>query len=326
MLKGVPRVFFWYFHYLTNFIYLKLRIRRIIKRINPSLIHLFGTENAYFSSTILQLSKIKPVIISIQGYASHISSNSYFIRKRKKIEHQIIKCYKDFGTGDEPMKCFLKSINPKVIFHHHEFAINKPQYCSTDYSHKVYDIVFFARVSKDKGVEDLIKATSIIKKDKKGIKVCVIGPVSTNYLKYIKDLAIKLEVRTNIDFKGALNTLDDVHKIAVLSRVTVLPTYADAIPGTILESMLMKIPCVAYAVGGLPSLNHDCDAIILVKKGSINELAEKISEVLNGKLGKDKMIEDGYNMVNQRWDDKIIGNSIYSIYQKLLSAHEVKKV
>jgi len=318
MIPQIPKRILWLFHYITNFFLIKFFVKKIVNKINPDLIHMFGTENAYFTSSIFQFKKKYPVLISIQGFASHMLSNKYYSKKRKKVEIEIIKNFNNFGTRNKEMDEFLLSINKNIKFYYHEFAIYKPKYISSETTKKIYDIVFFARISKDKGIEDLIKAISKIKKNKKDIKVCVIGPGSTKYDNFLKTLSLNLGVKDNIDFIGALNTVDEVHNIAVQAKVSVLPSYYDTIPGTILESMLMKIPCIAYDVGGIPTLNSKNETILLVKKGDINELAKKILYLLNNKRKSDELTENAFHLVNSRWNDNDIYNSILDSYEKIL--------
>ena len=61
----------------------------------------------------------------------------------------------------------------------------------------------------------------------------------------------------------------------------VLPTPKDGIANTFLESMIMKLPVVAYNIGGIPSITENRRCIHLVNKGDINRLADGICKVLN---------------------------------------------
>ena len=52
-----------------------------------------------------------------------------------------------------------------------------------------------------------------------------------------------------------MNPNNTFTKHAINARICVLPTYHDILPGTILESMFMKLPVIAYDVTGLSELN-----------------------------------------------------------------------
>ena len=77
----------------------------------------------------------------------------------------------------------------------------------------------------------------------------------------------------------------DVFKEAIKAKICVLPTYYDVIPGTIIESMFMKIPVVAYAVGGIPTLNDNVETVRLVDKYDINGLAKEPKSIGSAESG-----------------------------------------
>jgi glycosyltransferase involved in cell wall biosynthesis len=319
MFPIMPKRVIHFFHNYSDFILIKKSVRRIINGIDPDLIHMFGTENAYFTSSIFQFKNNYPVFITIQGFANHLITNNYLIRKRKEVEIEIIKEFNIFGIRDEAMKSYLRKINPECRFIYHEISPYIPKYQVKDGTVKIFDIIFFASISKDKGIEDLIKAVSIIVKEKKDLKVCVVGPAPPQYIYYLKELAKDLAVNKNIVFFGPLQTIDDVHQLVIKSVVTVLPTYADTIPGTIIESMFMGIPCVSYAVGGIPSLNKNNEIIKLVDKGDILSLAKEILLLLGVKKVYNDIAIGALEYVKSRWQDDIIYKSVLSAYKEILT-------
>lgn len=319
MIPIIPKRINHFFHNYSDFILIKKSIKRIINGIKPDLIHLFGTENAYFSSSIFQFRKKYPVFITVQGFANLLSTHDYQVRKRKKIEIRIIKMFKVFGIRDEAMRSYLKEINPDIRFIYHELSPYIPKYKVTPATEKLFDIIFFASVTKSKGVEDLIKACSIIEKGRKELRVCIVGPADPHYIKYLKKLTDDLGISENIVFSGVLKSLDDVHKLVVKSSVTVLPTYADTIPGTIVESMFMGVPCVSYSVGGIPSLNEKKEIIKLVDIGDISNLAKEIMSLLSNKELYDEIAREAFNYVYNRWQDESIYNSILAAYKEILA-------
>jgi len=79
---------------------------------------------------------------------------------------------------------------------------------------------------------------------------------------------------------GFLQNHADVHEIAINSKMTVLPTYNDILPGTIIESLKAGIPVVAYAANGVVDFNSKSNIIKLVELGNIQELADEILNLI----------------------------------------------
>ncbi len=264
----------------SNYHYIGSKISKIILKINPDIIHLHGAENPYYSSGIIPLLKKYPILLTIQGYVRNSSTNNRKEKKRIEMEDLIMKQIYHFGTRTKEMSEIALSMNSKANLHFHNYTVTIPDMIK-DGRPSSYDIVFFARVCKDKGIEDLLQALSLVKKEKADISLHIIGPVSESYKQHLKSMIKLLAIETNVVWVGFLDDQQDIYKHAVNAEICVLPTHHDIIPGTIVESMYMKLPVIAYAVGGIPELNNTEERIILVEKNNIPQLAEKIILLLN---------------------------------------------
>jgi glycosyltransferase involved in cell wall biosynthesis len=266
---GVFRVDLW-----TNYFLMKKYFTHIVKIVKPDIIHMHGTENE-FCTGITQFHEQYPVFITIQGFIHKTVLRSAVIQKRIDAELKILRMFNHFGYRTETMGKDIKSHNPDATLHWHKYPIKVIEPIDIP---KKYDIVFFARMSKEKGIEDLLKAIAIIKDQKPDISLCAIGEGKT---KHLKSLARTLGIEENIMWAGFLPTQNNVHELASAARVSVLPTYHDMIPGTIVESMFLKLPVIAYNVGSIHEVNKNYEIICLVKKGDIYSLANEIICLLN---------------------------------------------
>lgn len=276
-----PGFFKW--DYLTNFYSNKRIVKKLINKIKPNLIHLHGAENAYFSSTILQFLGKFPIIFTLQGMISlSTEKKSYQIKKRIKIEKTILSKIQHAFYSTETMKIQMNEFNTKIKFYWNDYPTGLVEKVIDS---KIYDLVFFARITKDKGIGDLIKALAIIKKEICDISLCVIGG---GKLEFWKKLAKEENVSENIQWIGFLPTQKEVHQIASKAKISVLPTYHDMIPGTIIESMLLDLPVVAYDVGSIKEINSKEEIVTLVNKNDIKGLANAILILLkNSNLRND---------------------------------------
>jgi len=318
MLPLIPKRIIHFFHHNTDFYFIKRTVKRIINNIKPDIIHLFGTENAYYTSSVFQFRNIYPVFITVQGFITNMATISYLGVKRKKIERELIQQLNLFGIRNNEMKDFIFSINPEARLFYHELSPNIPKLEITETTKKLYDIIFFARISRDKGVEDLIEAASIIVEEKKDLKVVIIGTTSPGYIKFLKRKVSNLGIDENVIFKGHMKNIEDVHRFVIQSRVTVLPTYADAIPGTIIESMFLGVPCVSYSVGGIPTLNEHAEVIKLVNKGNIQGLVKETLSLLKEEELYNDISVRAKKYAEKRWNNDVIYNAIIKAYKEIL--------
>jgi glycosyltransferase involved in cell wall biosynthesis len=306
----------------TNFSFIKQKIETIITKVNPDIIHLHGAENPYYSAGILTLINKYPTITTIQGFIRNTLIINKQIRQRIHIEEEIIKKSIHFGTRTNEMSKIIFNINPSAILHFHNYPITFPTVVKDKNTYSDFDIVFFSRVTKDKGIEDLLNAVLIIKNAKPDISLHIIGAVSKSYKKYLVNIIREYKIEENVHLIGFMPTQNDIYKQCLKAKVSVLPTYHDILPGTIIESMLMKIPVVAYAVGGIPDINIHNENIILVEKQNVHKLAEKILLLLNDEKKRNQLSEEAYNYAIRKFDNNLVKEDILIAYHKILRSCE----
>lgn len=305
----------------TNFFWIKKKVEKIVKAINPDIVHLHGAENAFFySSGILPILGKYPLLTTIQGFVRNSSSIDYQTKIRIKIEEQIIKGTTYFGIREtKEMESIVTSLNPNAKFFYHNYPISIPHVVKDNIGKdEPIDCIFFARVCKDKGIEDLLQAISLVKKKIPQINLSVVGGVDSQYMDVLGGIIKQLGIEENVKFYGYLPTQHDIHQLAYNAKVCVLPTYHDILPGTVLESMFMKLPVIAYAVGGLPELNKYEENLKLVELNKIENLAEIIIKLLNSIDERNQVSVKACIYVNKRFNNSEVVSSIIQSYNKIL--------
>jgi glycosyltransferase involved in cell wall biosynthesis len=307
---------------ITNFITIKLKVKKIIYKINPNIIHLYGGENPYYSSAVIPfLKNSNKVLITIQGFISldNENTNNLHMRKRKKIEKTILKEAKNFGVRIKDSCNVIKQFNDNPVFYWHDLPLTKPGInLQENAPSKEYDCVIFGRVSPENGHEDLLKAVSLVKKTKNDISMVIVGPFKDDeYKNKLMDICEQLNITENVFFKGYIKSQQDAFKEVIKAKVDVLLTYYDVIPGTILECMYLGVPVISYAVGGIPELNDERESLVLVNKGDVAAVAEKIIQLLADEVYRGKLSANAKITVGKFYDDEKIYNDIIYIYQEL---------
>ncbi len=306
----------------TDYKFIKSQISKIIHKIDPDIIHLHGAENPYYSAGILPLIGEYPALLTIQGFARKASSINKEVKKRIAYEELIIKNIKYFGVRTGDMKEVLLSLNPKAKFFFHNYPFTIPKHTKSNES--TFDIIFFARISKDKGIEDLLQAMKLMKRVKPDISLMVIGSASKSYLLKLQLMCRQLQITTNVKFLGFMKTQNDIYKIAVKAKICVLPSYHDINPGTIIESMYMKLPVVTYNVTGMSELNEKKNTVMLVEQRNVNQLAEKTIQLLKNTDLQNTLAQNAYTYAQERFNNNNIPNDILNAYQSILTESRIR--
>jgi glycosyltransferase involved in cell wall biosynthesis len=294
--RGWPYVF----RYFSNYFLLYRKVKKFLKKINPDLIHLHGTEHD-LSAVALRFKT--PKLITIQGFINEVvkRNNNPYMQRKLKIENKIFKKFKYFGVRATFMENIIKQYNPNAKFFFHNYITEKPKFKKTP----EFDahIVFAARICKDKGIEDLIEALKIVKLSYPQFKFKIIGSINDKYKKHIINLLSRNGLLENTRLIGFLPNINDVHYEVSKSLINVLPTYYDIISGTIIESMFIGVPVIAYDVGAINELNKKRQSLIIVEKGNINMLANEIIRLLQDKDLRETLSTNSKLEMNERFGD-----------------------
>jgi glycosyltransferase involved in cell wall biosynthesis len=97
------------------------------------------------------------------------------------------------------------------------------------------------------------------------------------------------------------------------SDIFVLPTYAEAMPMSVIEAMAAGLPVISTRVGGIPELIEDGVDGILFAPGDVGALAEKISFLLNNKDTRIKIGKKAKQKAREQMDFRVYVNKLRTL-------------
>jgi glycosyltransferase involved in cell wall biosynthesis len=132
-------------------------------------------------------------------------------------------------------------------------------------------VVTVARLSPEKDVANLVRATALVAQRAPEMRVEVAGggPCQEG----LKRLAADLGVVDRITFTDELR---DVAAVLARARMFVLPSLSEGTPLTVLEAMACGLPVVATRVGGIPDVVIEGETGLLVPAADPPALAEAV--------------------------------------------------
>lgn len=140
-----------------------------------------------------------------------------------------------------------------------------------------YDIVYIGRISREKGLDRLLKSLSIINMDSVRLWVCG-GFVDSKFEAEIKDYVREYKLTNNVEFCGFQ---DNPYKFIFNADLLVIPSRREGFPNVMLESFVLKTPVVITNCA--PSLSDYINkykaGIIVDNKENPQLLAEAIKKV-----------------------------------------------
>ncbi|BDG45216.1 glycosyltransferase family 4 protein [Saccharococcus caldoxylosilyticus] len=173
---------------------------------------------------------------------------------------------------------------------------------------------FVGRLTRDKGIEELIKAFKIVKKDIKDLRLLIVGdfeegdPVSD---------ATKKEINHNKHIYK-LGFLKNPIPYYYIMDVFVFPTHREGFGNVSIEAAAAELPVVTTDATGAIDTVMDNVTGFVVPVGDYNKMADKISFILKQPSIGRKMGKEGRKRVIEKFRSEIIWGELYNLYSKII--------
>jgi glycosyltransferase involved in cell wall biosynthesis len=192
--------------------------------------------------------------------------------------HKWLKIYDKVSCFITPSECMRQSMiqggfpEEKIKFIPSFIDITDKDPC---YENKGY-ILFFGRISSDKGVQVLLEAIRVGKID---IPVLIAGESTDDTPGKHKEYALEHKLK-NVDFVG-FKKGQELEELIKGALFTVVPSiWLDNSPMSVMESMAFGKPVIGSDIGGISEqITDECGLKFSV--GDASELAYKIKEMLS---------------------------------------------
>ena len=160
-------------------------------------------------------------------------------------------------------------------------------------------VITISRLVKKNGIEDLIKAISILPKD---IKCLIVGD-GPDRIK-LENLARQLKIEDRVFFLGQIEH-NKVFQYLKISDVFVRPSLSEGLGNSFLEAMAVGIPIIGTPVGGIPDFLKDEKTGLFCEVRNHFSIAEKIVKILKDEKLKNRLVENAKELVfkNYNWDN-----------------------
>ena len=174
-------------------------------------------------------------------------------------------------------------------------------------------ILFVGRLSKQKGIFNLLKAFKLLS-DKASL-VLVTGKPDER--KVVDEFEKAINEVGNVVWINKMLKDEELIPLYTMASVFVCPSIYEPFGIVNLEAMATETPVVAFKTGGIPELVVDGETGILVRPGDVKELANAIEYVLkNPEIGK-VMGENGRKRVLQYFTWSKVARETLKLYEKV---------
>jgi len=161
--------------------------------------------------------------------------------------------------------------------------------------HVPYDdyILYASGSNPDKGPHLLLKSWATVSKEFRDLKLYMIGCKGS----WVESLAKKMSLN-NVVLLGKLSS-DELYKLMYKARAVVMPSIWPEPFGRIpVEANRLGVPAVVSSAGGLPETIVNGVTGYVFKAGDANDLAEKVTKVLERDFNREEVIRHSYEKID----------------------------
>jgi glycosyltransferase involved in cell wall biosynthesis len=170
-------------------------------------------------------------------------------------------------------------------------------------------VVTVARLSPEKDVANLVRASALVARQFPDLSVEVAGGGAC--FDDLKRLTAELGVGDRVKFLGEVR---DVPALLARARMFVLPSRSEGIPLTVLEAMARGLPVVATRVGGLSEVVVEGETGLLVPSADPAALAAAMLRLWRETDTGRRMGEAGRRRVEQVFDIRRMIDDYEALY------------
>ncbi len=179
-------------------------------------------------------------------------------------------------------------------------------------------ILFLSNLMRTKGIYLLLEAVSLLKKKGKNFTLFIAGAYSdTMNERQLNDYLISLDIKDRVKYLGVVKG-QKKNEILSRSEIMVLPSYNECFPLVILEAYQSSMAVIASDKGAIKNIVNEGKNGFILDELSKEEIADKITLLLENKDLLKKMGERNYQEYLNKYSFEIFENNFIGIINEII--------
>jgi len=300
-----------------------LRLLRLIKRLKPQVVYIFGVR----ATLLVRIIRAANTFKLVQGVRWNPASKTRLDRSFRFIEAWLSGLVDGYICNSKiaaETVTKIKGVDPKkirVVYNGIELPPTIPYagLQKTDLKAHIArpSIIVIANLTPRKGHIDFLHTIKDVVERIPKAMFYFIGRDDMDG--ELQRQVLRMGLERHIEFTGFEADLSNYYRNACL---TVLPSkYGEGCPTSILESMAYGVPVVAFSVDGIPELVSDRNDGLLVPKERVWLMAEYIITLVTNQGYSQRLGEAGMRKVSEEFTLSSCATQHELIFKELLEQH-----
>ena len=296
--------------------------QRIIKQIRPEVIFFWHIINTTTSTVSCALDMGLPFVCRIEDYSlaqlkiqlnrkDHSIKDRYgslilkmaectrFEKHHLIVNSQSVKDYYLQATFLESSIDVLPDGLPSRLLHHPSNRLN-PSFANPA---GLVSLCFVGRINPDKGPDVAIKTIALLKKEPSipPVHLDLIGTGLPEYVNYLKQLAVSLDLEDSVTFLGKLDLEEVLHRYQYYDAILFTSRWQEPFSRVVLEAMAQGLPVIGTDYGGTPEIICDHKNGLLVPVDDPQAIANAVKSLFTSPDLASQISVNAYETIRSRY-------------------------
>jgi glycosyltransferase involved in cell wall biosynthesis len=245
--------------------------------------------------------------LNTQCYADSASQRHFLINERLVAASKLSVLGEGSVSGVE-----LKRFSLKIFGKERVTAMRR----ELGIAEQSFVILFVGRLTKDKGIRELVAAFRMLQRDRKDVELILVGPFEPERDPLPRETLDELSNNPRIH---AVGFSSEPEKYMAVSDVFCLPSYREGFGSVIIEAAAMGLPSVGSKVVGLVDAVVDGETGSLVPTKDVYALKQALLRMLSEPNMRHRMGNAARTRAVRDFDSKIINRLVVEEYKKLVA-------
>jgi glycosyltransferase involved in cell wall biosynthesis len=186
--------------------------------------------------------------------------------------------------------------------------------CSLNLSDETMVLLFVGRVTKDKGLYELLEVMRDLLAEGHDVSLLIVGPFEQQFEQEIRPYAQQL-CGNKVQFTGFSS---EPEYFMAVADILCIPSYREGFGTVVIEAAAMGIPVVGTNIYGLTDAVVNGKTGLLVEKKNVVELRDALHKLVNDKHLRKKLGANAKQRAINEFDSKKCGELLVMEYERLL--------
>jgi glycosyltransferase involved in cell wall biosynthesis len=172
--------------------------------------------------------------------------------------------------------------------------------------------IFVGRMVADKGINELIAAFIDLQKQRKEVKLLLVGPFEQELDPLNEETLNHIETNTSIYSVGYQL---DVRPYFAIANSLVFPSYREGFPNVVMQAGAMGLPCIVTDINGCNEIIEDKKNGCIIPVKNQKAILESMINFIDDKEQFFEMQQNARSMIVSRFEQKMMWDSILKEYR-----------